>query len=125
MSAVDEARGDDRFKQSSQIAELSRKASIVFKEWTSLAENKIIVQEYSKKICQELSNATICLKTAKKLSAGKQKMWSPFHQIRLTPNFRAKWQQLLCHNMDADPHYLFQYHTDVIFRKMITSYTEY
>ena len=74
MSALDEALGDDRFKQSSQIAELSRKASIVFKEWSSLAENKIIVQEYSRNICQKLSSATICLKTAKKFSAGKQKI---------------------------------------------------
>ena len=48
-------------------------------------------------------------------------MWSSFHQIRLIPNFRAKWQQLFCHSMDADPHYLYQYLTDVIFRKIITS----
>ena len=63
-----------------------------------------------------------CLNTSKKISAGREKMWTAFHKLRTSADFRSKWEGLFkhCHEEAVHPH-LFQQITDIIFKKVFAS----
>ena len=91
------------------------------KEWLGEPESKITVQDFLLQFGQDVAEVVTCLTNGKKLCAGREKMWTRYHKLRISGNFRMRWKTLFsscqCHIV-VHP-VLYQRLTDTMFKKML------
>ena len=91
------------------------------KEWLGKPESKTTVQDFLLQFGQDVAEVVTCLTNSKKLCAGREKMWTRYHKLRISGNFRMRWKTLFrscqCHIV-VHP-VLYQRLTDTMFKKML------
>ena len=99
-----------------------KKAAPRLHDWLKVEENKAVAEEFYSALHIQLKLVADRLNTSKKISAGREKMWTAFHKLQTSADFRSKWEGLFkhCHEEAVHPH-LFQQITDIIFKKVLAS----
>ena len=114
LEIVESLLKKDTFNLSSPVADVCKKAAPRLHDWLKVEENKAVAEEFYSALHIQLELVADRLNTSKKISAGREKMWTAFHKLRTSADFRNKWEGLFkhCHEEAVHPH-LFQLITDI------------
>lgn len=120
LEIVESLLKNDAFNLSSPVADVCKKAAHSLQDWLQIEENKAIAEEFYSALSVQLEIIADCLKTSKKISAGREKMWTVFHTLRTSADFRSKWEGLFKHCLEQTVHpHLFQQITGIMFKKVM------
>ena len=122
LEIVESLLKKDTFNLSSPVADVCKKAAHRLHDWLKVEENKAVAEEFYSALHIQFEVVADCLNNSKKISAGREKMWTAFHKLRTSADFRSKWEGLFkhCHEEAVHPH-LFQQIADIIFKKVLAS----
>eukprot|EP00731_Ephydatia_muelleri_P004333 Em0002g509a len=122
LEIVESLLKKDTFNLSSPVADACKKAAHRLHDWLKVEENKAVAEEFYSALHIQFEVVANCLNTSKTISAGREKMWTAFHKLRTSADFRSKWEGLFkhCHEEAVHPP-LFQQITDIIliFKKVL------
>ena len=107
---------DDGFRLPSPHAADALTAATSLLQWSKCPANQAACSVFSRRLLQSLRQ---CL-PANSSQAGREKMWSKFHQLRTAKTFQTLWEDFLKVSTKCPPHpILYQYLTIHIFKDLI------
>ena len=107
---------DDGFRLPSPHAADALTAATSLLQWSKCPTNQAACSAFSRRLLQSLRQ---CL-PANSSQAGREKMWSKFHQLRTAKTFQTLWEDFLKVSTKCPPHpILYQYLTIHIFKDLI------
>eukprot|EP00731_Ephydatia_muelleri_P014924 Em0008g644a len=92
LEIVESLLKKDTFNLSSPVADVCKKAAHRLHDWLKVEENKAVAEEFYSALHIQFEVVADCLNTSKKISAGREKMWTAFHKLRTSADFRSKWE---------------------------------
>ena len=123
QGAIDHIIDDDLFKLHLPIASMCREHALALKEWIGKPSRKTIVDEFLAELGENLSEVVTCLTNGKKLCAGREKMWTSYHKLRTSENFRMCWKTFFSNCLSektSEIHpVLYQRLTEILYKKML------
>ena len=123
QGAIDHIIDDDLFKLHLPIASTCREHALALKEWIGKPGSKMIVDEFLAELGKNLSEVVTRLTNGKKLCAGREKMWTSYHKLRTSENFRMRWKTFFSNcqsDKTSEIHpVLYQRLTDILYKKML------
>ena len=117
---------DESFLLPSPVAKASRKAASSLKEWIAANNTTEIASEFLFRLHRYIFKAVCHVSSSsKKLNSGREKMWSTYYKIRISPTFRRTWCDFFVQAIGSIPTpHLYQHITNLILSKMVVRHVD-
>ena len=112
LDTVESVVRDDGFMMASVSAKKAREVCVRLNEWMKLPGNAISLNVFAERLVALLQ---LCLPTNRTSKRHREKMWTTFHQTRLSESFKELWLEFVSSAIQIEPpNLLFQHITDSV-----------
>ena len=91
-------------------------AASTLSQWCTDEIHRLELTNFSVAVIEDLNS---CFESCSILTTKKEKMWSNFHRVRMSPSYHKKWITFLNASVGSYPPVFYQYLTDTTFNLLI------
>ena len=88
LLALQKLGKDDKFKSRSPAAVDILQAASTLSQWCTDEIHRLELTKFSVAVIEDLNS---CFESCSTLTTKKEKMWSNFHHVRMSPSYHKKW----------------------------------